>query len=302
MRVIDLSLDVAEIVGRGEPADLAASLHLPDALPDGGVIELLVCIHGGSYTRNYWTADFAGFAGYNFAAHMTARGYAVAALDMLGMGESAKPEPESILDRAKIAAANDHAARTFADGLRNGRWARADHVVMTGIGHSIGGMMAITQQARHRSFQRLAILGWSNQPLALSAEAIAMLKSHCVEHGYAAPPRTNMRAFFYGKDVPMALVEADEALASRTPSCLLRDSLTPDIVHAEAAAVQCPVFIAQGSIDTSPNPHREVPLYAGSRDVTLMMMDDTAHCHNFEPSRHRLWNRLDGWIGGLPME
>ena len=296
MRSVDLQLDVDNITGMHGGNHLSASLYLPDLLPDHGAIELLVCVHGGSYTRQYWNADFEGFENYSFAEYMTARGYAVAALDMLGMGQSAKPEPESVLDRAKIAAANAYASHVFADGLRNGRWAHARHVATTGIGHSIGGMVLITQQAAHRSFDRVAILGWSNQSLALPAEEIEALKSHCIEPGYAEPPRENMRALFYGAHVPTALIEADEAVASKTPSCLLRDSLTPNIVRDAAAAVQCPVFIAQGSVDTSPNPHLEVPFYQDSRDITLLMLDDTAHCHNFEPLRHRLWSRMADWI------
>ena len=53
--------------------------------------------------------------------------------------------------RAIVAAANHHVTTEIAAGLQDGRWGRAAGITITGIGHSIGGMMVITQQAAHRS-------------------------------------------------------------------------------------------------------------------------------------------------------
>jgi hypothetical protein len=55
-----------------------------------------------------------------------------------------------------------------------------------------------------------------------------------------------------------------------------------------------------GAVDTSPRPHAEVGYFRASPDVTLMVLPETAHCHNFATLRHRLWDRLDSWISSLP--
>ena len=55
-----------------------------------------------------------------------------------------------------------------------------------------------------------------------------------------------------------------------------------------------------GEIDTSPDPHGEVAFFKASPDVTLMVLERTAHCHNFATLRHRLWDRLDGWVTSTP--
>jgi len=300
MRSIALTIDVSASTGL-EEASLAACLHLPDTVPEGLPLELLVCLHGGGYTRGYWHPAFADFAGYSFAEDFSARGHAILAIDLLGMGESFKPEPETLLSRAMVAAANHQATTDVVRGLQDGSWAKAAAVTVTGVGHSIGGMMVITQAAAHQSFARVAVLGWANQPMVLGDADPAML-ARAIEPGYLATPRLMMRALFYAPDVPLALIEADEAAGSTTPSCLGRDALTPGIVHQASAAIACPVFVMHGAIDTSPDPHGEVAFFKGSNDVTLMVLPDTAHSHNFAQRRHALWDRLNGWIAATPVD
>jgi len=295
MRCEELRVDVAEATGIAGAA-LAASLYLPDAVPDD--LELLVCLHGGGYRRDYWHPAFQGFSGYSFAEALTEKGRAVLAVDLLGMGDSSRPEPETLLDRAKIAAANDVAVKLVATGLRDGRWAKASRLRVTGVGHSIGGMMVITQQAAHRSFARLAVLGWANQRMVLGdtdPETLAL----SIQPGYLATPREMMRGLFYAADVPLALVAADEAAGSTTPACLGRDALRPGIVHGASAAVTCPVFLAHGVVDTSPAPHQEPGYFKGSSDVTLLVLQGSAHCHNFARTRQVLWDRLDAWLNSV---
>jgi pimeloyl-ACP methyl ester carboxylesterase len=300
MKTVDFRIDVSGATGLAEGAELAMSLHLPDEIPVGGLLELLVCVHGGGYHRGYWHPTFIGHAGYSFAEHLTANGRAVLAVDLLGMGESTQPDPETKLSRAKVAAANHHATRQVAQGLTDGRWAQAGRVTVTGVGHSIGGMMVITQQAAHKSFDRLAVLGWANEPMLLGdTDPVALAAT--IQPGYLMTPRALMRTLFYIPDVPLALIEADEAIASPTPACLGRDALLPGIVHEAAASIACPVFVMHGSTDTSSNPYGEPQYFKNSTDVTLMLLHDTAHCHNFETHRHELWNRLDRWITSLPV-
>ncbi len=297
MRSIDLKFDVTEATGIDEPVHVAGTLHLPDQIAPGAKIDLLLCLHGGGYRRSYWNPGFADES-YSFAAYFTARGKAVLALDTLGMGESSKPERESKLSRLKLAAANAQALRETVQGLQDGRFANAASVSVSGIGHSMGGMMIITQAAAHGNMDRVAVLGWTNEKLDLGGADIGELIAATPAEGYAVTPRGMMRDFFYLPDVPRAIVEADEADGSPTPTCLGRDSLSPGIVHEAAAAITTPVLVVQAIVDTSPNPFAEVAYFKGSKDVTLSIMDGAAHCHNFASTRQDHWARLEHWIGG----
>jgi len=300
MQIHDIVLSAAGRAGIDWPAETAASLYLPDNIAALDKVELLFCIHGGSYRRGYWHANFPGLHGYSFAEHLTKRGFVVGSIDLLGMGDSSRPPPPRELTRAVIMAASDLACRDMVAGLKEGRWARARHVSATGVGHSIGGMIAIGQQARHTTFDRVAVLGWSNLPVSLPPATVESLRAQCAQGGYVNPQGAAIRPFFYGDDVPEAVVAADEVLSSVTPACLIADAITDGIVRSDAGEITCPVFLSQATVDTSSNPHAEPGYFAKSDDVTLLMLRNTAHCHNLGQHRYKLWDRLADWVEQSP--
>lgn len=287
MNSSEMMFDVTEAVGIGEPVRVAATLHLPDTLPEGP-LDLILAIHGGGYSRIYWNPPFADES-YSFAHFFTRRGKAVLAIDMLGMGESSTPEPESRLDRAKIAAAHASALQQAIAGL--GR-----PVSVTGVGHSMGGLMIITQAAAHQALDRVAVVGWANEPMILGDTDVATLQAGLIPSGYLATPRAQMRKLFYWPDVPLSLIEADEAQGSTTPACLGRDSLTPGIVHEASARIAVPVLVVQSVIDTSPSPEKETAYFAASPGVELQILEKAAHCQNFASTRVAHWTSLNDWI------
>jgi alpha-beta hydrolase superfamily lysophospholipase len=205
------------------------------------------------------------------------------------MGESSTPEPESRLDRAKIAAAHASALQQAVSGL--GR-----PVSVTGVGHSMGGLMIITQAAAHPGLDRVAVIGWANELMILGDTNVATLQAGLIPSGYLATPRAPMRKLFYWPDVPLSLIEADEASGSTTPACLGRDALTPGIVHEASARISVPVLIVQSVIDTSPSPEKETAYFSSSSKVELQILENAAHCQNFASTRAQHWNDLNDWI------
>jgi len=288
MKSIDLKLDVSEATGLGPDTRIAATLHLPSGGNDRPG-HLLLAIHGGGYRRSYWHPPFADES-YSFARWFTDRGKAVLAIDMLGMGDSTRPEPESVLSSRIIAAAHAEALRQVVAGW-NGP------VSVTGVGHSMGGMMIIAQAAAHGGMDRVAVLGWANEPMVLGDSDVATLQAGLSASGYLATPRARMRALFYAPDVPANLIAADEAHGSTTPATLGRDALTPGIVHGAAAQIAVPVLVVHSVIDTSPAPEREPAYFTASPSVALHVLEAAAHCQNFAGTRQRHWADLDDWIG-----
>ena len=282
----DFTIDVTQAVDIGEPVHIAATLHLPDA-PADGPLPLIFALHGGGYTRAYWDPPFADDS-YSFARFFTNRGKAVLAIDMLGMGASSRPEPESKLDRAKIAAAHAAALAHIV--------ARLGTASVTGVGHSMGGLMIITQADAFPAFDRVAVLGWANEPMVLGDTDPASLRADLIPSGYLPTPRVPMRGFFYAPDVALDLIEADEASGSTTPACLGRDALTPGIVHDAAARIAVPVLVVQSAIDTSSASGHEPAYFTASPNVELHILDGAAHCQNFASTRAEHWRKLDAWI------
>jgi len=280
-------LDVSAAAGLGERIHVAATLHLPDDMPEGP-LPLIFALHGGGYSRIYWHPPFADES-YSFAHWFTAQGKAVLAIDMLGMGQSSRPEPESRLSTAIIAA-------THAAALQHVVAMLDRPLSITGVGHSMGGMMIIAQAAAHPDFDRVAVLGWANEPMVLGDTDVATLQAGLIPSGYLPTPREPMRKLFYWPDVPIDLIGADEAHASTTPACLGRAALTPGIMHEASRQISVPVLVVQSVIDTSPALEKEPAYFSTARSVELQILEDAAHCQNFAGTRATHWTELNNWI------
>ena len=287
MKSIDMMLDVSCATRLDEPTQIAATLHLPDDMPDG-TLHLVFALHGGGYRRIYWNPPFADES-YRFAHWFADRGKAVLAIDMLGMGESSRPEPEDRLSLDIIAAAHAEALAQVVRSLNRS-------LNVTGIGHSMGGMVIIAQAAAHPAFDRVAVIGWANEPMILGDTDVATLQAGLIPSGYLPTPREPMRALFYWPDVPQSLIDADEAHASMTPATLGRAALTPGIVHEASAQLAVPIQIVQSVMDTSPAPQNEVAYFKASPDIEVQILPEAAHCQNFASTRVQHWATLNDWI------
>src|SRR5881398_89973 len=140
LRPTELILDVSADLPFGEPAFLAASVHLP--VPRVDVPRaVLICWPGGSYARSYWDMHVPGHPGYSFAEYMTAQGFIVVAADHLGVGASSKPaDGDSVTFETMSAAAASFVAQTralLAEGARELGGRPLPSVPIIGVGHSL---------------------------------------------------------------------------------------------------------------------------------------------------------------------
>lgn len=302
-----IRFDVSDAVG--EHATLAATYYSAPTSDSGSnsgsASGVLVCLPGGTYNRAYWHLDIPGSPGYNFAEYAAQHGYSVMAIDPLGTGDSSRPARD--IDLKDIAAA-----------LAGATAALPDLTDITGrpvvVAHSLGGHLAILQQAAFTSYAAMAILGCTNQhvaPLNLDAGFIARAanpagRAELVEQLCAAIPepyvktsRGGLQSWFHLHDVPPAVVEADQASTLSVVPRRFGAAAVPGITADEAALIDVPVFLGYGVVDVSPEPRAEARFYRRSPDITTVVLPSSAHCHNMASSRHRLWNRLLSWVDGV---
>src|SRR5262249_11248987 len=92
MQVTDVRIDVTDAAGLGEPAWIAATVHLP--VPERLAEPPLVCFAkpGGGYSRGYFTIDLPGPATGAQAIWHGERGWIFVSIDHLGVGESSLHE------------------------------------------------------------------------------------------------------------------------------------------------------------------------------------------------------------------
>lgn len=286
----ELTLAVGGPDGAATVERVAGSVWWPAGPPRDP--SLVVCFHGGGYTRAYYHLTVPGHPGYSMAEHLAERGHIVVALDQPGVGASSRPPDGSALTVDVVTAAHQAACAEILGAVRAGSLvpglAPQPLVTTTGIGHSLGGSLVAVQQARYRTFDRIASLGATNLPRQWGGEF-----SFEVVSGYATFDRIALRPGFYFDNVPEAVIAADEALGVDMPAALVP---APDVAAAGAHLVDVPVLLSFAERDTSPDPRAEVGVFSASDDLSLLILRSSGHCSNFSSTRRTLWSRLDSWV------
>jgi pimeloyl-ACP methyl ester carboxylesterase len=293
-----MRLDVSEAVG--EEASLAATYYPARGATAGA---LLVCLPGGTYSREYWDLRIAGHRGYSFAEFAAERGYAVVTIDPLGTGESSKPARD--FDFTDIAAALASAVSRLPDSI-------GDHAAPVAVAHSLGAYLAIVQESLFSSYAGLANLGCTNlhvaqlnlDPTFIARAATPQGRGElarqilaALPEAYAEAPREYLQSWFHLPDVPAEVVAADCVTAKSVVPRVFGTAMIPGVVAEHAARIDVPVLIGYGAVDVSPDPHAEAALYCRSPDVTTVVLPGSAHCHNMASSRQLLWRRVLEWAG-----
>lgn len=331
---VEIVIDVSDAAGLDVPASVGATVALPDPalLPDRPV----VCLArpSSSYARGYYTCDLPGAGSGAQAGFHAAQGWIFVALDTLGCTGDPTIDPEDLTFR--LLAATGHAAEReillrLANGVLLAGYPPVNQPVKVGIGHSLGGALAIYQQAHHRSYDGLAVLGFgavrSHPPVPPGAPEVVTawyardaaledcrepLNARAVARAEGQPDAAweALAWGFHHDDVPPDVVEQDlahyEAIArergqrddsppwyaARTPTRAARSTLTPGIVASEAAAVDVPVLVATGERDLVPDPAGEPRAYLSSPGVDVFNCPRMGHVHNMAGTRRLLWERI----------
>ena len=284
----------------GETNVLVGSVHRPAGTPRA----VLVCWPGGSYGRSYW--EFDGYPEYNFATYMTSRGYAVIAADPLGVGDSSRPAAVDGVTLEVMASA----CAEFTSQLRD-LLSVAPGTQFIGIGHSLGGCITVIAQAKHECYDRVVSLGYTHgakDAVTVDAGANTDARSAATtqaqaffadwDAGYAISPREPNHAWLYTPSTPAEVIAADDRTVTAWPRQAYVEALLPGCTIQFATQLRCPLFLGFGDHDIPERPCDDAALYGSSSDVTLVVMPDAAHCHNFASSRHALWDRIANWADG----
>jgi pimeloyl-ACP methyl ester carboxylesterase len=297
-----------------------ATWVFPPQRPISETVPLLWCLPGGSYSKAYWHLEITGHPGYSFAEYFAAQGMLVIAVDHIGTGDSSRHPRASELLPHVVAGANEVA---YADLI--GRVIAGDLIPTLGplncsprigVGHSMGAMLAVIQQSRHGSFDAVASLGFGNVGPNISFgdsnddrwasvdEVMEIAKSGALDDPVVIPRCDALRSIpqlrehLYG-NVSDAVIAADEFTNTCLPGVTGALSTVPFIAADHAARLRCPVFIGLGERDSTSAHHDESKAFRSSCDITLYILEGSAHCHNLADTRHQLWDRLARWIRGL---
>jgi alpha-beta hydrolase superfamily lysophospholipase len=304
------------VVAAGEPA---YGLDFEVFAPPAGVAPLAVmfCIPGGGLTKAYYSLEVEGAAQYHWARAMADRGLVVVNIDPLGVDEAARPADGYTLRLEMMALANARATAEIRRRLDRGAIpgvAPCAGLPVVGLGSSMGGAIATISQAKHGSYDALALLGAHPngdaaqlpEPILATADGdaagmpdrLAAVLRELGRDPYApmkAGPRTK-RVFGGGDSAAVAALRTARASVLTMPGISV---MVPGGWRDAAAAVTVPVFLAFGERDFWEHPQDAVGYLTACHDVTLAILPQTGHTHLVFPSVAELQRRVARWVRGL---
>jgi alpha-beta hydrolase superfamily lysophospholipase len=323
---VDLRIDVSARVDIPGKHEISAWLFVPEILAEPPTV--IFCEHGGSgVTKKYWHMEIEGHPGYSFAEYFAARGYIVVATDDLGVGESSRPADSWLVTSLVTAQANrgvvDHVVERLAQGELADGLPPCEAPLLIGLSHGRGGMMRLREQAHYRTYDGLAIMGFTNHdasknipkefwgapllPLVreltqgkrgLEAELeLAKLRGNPLVQP-SATKRSAMNPLYFYDDVPQAVIEADmKAGMGQDPGPVTMAAMMIGGVAADdARVVEVPVLLGWGERDASTDSRTEATYYRSSPDVTFHYLPRSGHCQNFASGRAQHWRRIALWL------
>ncbi|MDA8044489.1 MAG: alpha/beta hydrolase [Actinomycetota bacterium] len=315
-RTVGIEIDGAAVVG-GAKLRLRGWVKAPVRAAEASGI-VLYCLAGGGCSTRYFDTQVPRWSGYSMADFFVSRGGVVVAVDHPGIGRSDPVDDLYSLTPTVVAGCHERVAARVRAGLESGALVPGYPPVavrsFVGVGHSMGGLLAVVQQARHRSFDALALLGHgSGLPDQLSPAELAVsgsgldgveatiegLARQRFDRATRGPRRPLARGAFFTDSVPQA-VRADFA-AQGVPllyTCGLT-SMIPGVTAAERAVIDVPTFFGFGDHDLIDDYVDCIAQFRSLRDISMYVLADSGHCHNQASGRHVLWQRMQEWAAAV---
>ena len=281
---------------------------------------LWVCVPGGGNNRRYFDLEVTGEgSAFSMARTLAASGDLVVTVDPPGVGESDTPDDAYALSPTVVSDVLAAAIETLRTdlgrrgGLGSGAFSSITPRAVVGLGHSAGALLVACQQARHRSYDMTALLGFSASglPEVLSDEEL-QYAGRPVEFGQALVELTRVR---FGDPLPDwsnrdlgerrsdTLATAVDAALAQASSRLLAlvgmTAIVPGSVQPELDKIQVPVFAALGEHDLAGTLDVLPAQLPACGDLTLFLLEDAGHNHNVAKNRQALWSRLMRWADSV---
>ncbi|WP_437601748.1 alpha/beta hydrolase [Sorangium sp. So ce590] len=258
---------------------------------------LQVLVHGLTYTHAYWDMPSMGGRDYSYARYMAKEGYAVLALDLLGAGESSRPDGD-FLDLAQTA---ESVHQVIAEMRTSGGVFKTPFSRIALVGHSNGAITSTLVQSTYNDADVLVNTGFAftPHPIPVSPEAIsALLQTPYI----AIPPEIRTDIFYDAANADPALIDFDNATIADTYTrgqflSLLAVSGDPSLSGIQG--VTSPVLIQFGETDElQPASYvdSDAALYTGAERVTTAIVPRTGHILNGHRGTPVGWQQIDCWI------
>ncbi len=296
-------------VGEFDNLHLGASWWAPDAQRSKTVF---VCLAGGGMRREYFDLAAGSNANFSFVASMRAYGHGLLLVDHPGVGDSDAPGDGYLLDPYLIAQAHHLALQQLHQVLPE-----LAQMHSIGVGHSMGAMITLIQQARYASHRAIALLGFGfdglpaylppaardllDDRLALEA-ASAELARAMFKLPYPVIPAGGNGGIYGGTHAADGAVAAIKAVSTHLLPVPAFMSMYPHHWDALAGKINVPVLLALGDQDLVRAPDNVEHVFSASPAVDVMVLPETGHSQFVFATRTDLFAQIGQWPDRLKEE
>ncbi len=262
-----LQIEVGDVAPRGVDEVAATVVRGDPGAP------IVVCTPGGGMSSRYFDLPLAG---YSMLEHLAGAGLGVVLLEPPGTEPGNAAVDGYELVPSVVARINAAVVARLP----------LDRRPLIGLGHSMGAMLTVVQQADHRSFDALALLGYSGRGLpevltpdeldhAGRESTLSTTLGELAARRFRRPligSTTTASEFVLGVEVePEARAALDTAAAPLLACCGLA-SMIPGSHASSLAAIDVPVFCALAEFDIAGPPHTLPGTFTGTGDITFHLL------------------------------
>jgi pimeloyl-ACP methyl ester carboxylesterase len=287
-------------------------LVFPVTLSDGNTYEMIgylhyqgnyknrplqVLVHGTTYTQEYWDLPVINGVDYSYSRYMASRKYAVLALDMLGAGESSKPDGD-LLDLAETASSIH---QVLVELRSPGGVVKAPFDQIALVGHSFGAVINTIVQSTYGDADVLVNTGFAFTPHPTPIDPAAIIELLATPY-IRLPPEIRAALFYHGPTADPAVIAYDNAEIADTFTRgqllgLLAVFADPQI--AGVGGVNSPVLIQLGENDIL-HPASllaaDAALYVEAPAVATVMVPEVGHILNAHLGAVVGWQQIADWL------
>jgi pimeloyl-ACP methyl ester carboxylesterase len=288
-------------------------LVFPVTLSDGGTYSLVgylyyqgsyrnrplqVTLHGGNYNHRYWDIPTLDGQPYSYAQYMAGQHYAVLAFDLLGTGESSKPDADFLSFQQMGSAVHQALGRLRTEDNPVGY--AFDTIVL--VGHSLGSALAAHVQGTYHDADALVSTGLVFVPYQRPLDPALVIDISSRYPYFKLPPEVR-KSLFHD-----ALTTAPEVLAYDLAAL---DDVIPrgyvftifpfleDTSVTRVDQVTSPVLVQLGERDVlAPGAlaEQEAAVWTSASSVTVQVLPDIGHSFNAHRTASHSWSGIDAWL------
>jgi pimeloyl-ACP methyl ester carboxylesterase len=311
---LTMSVDVSDLDLSGV-GQVEVDLHIPPGIGPSPV--LWCCVPGGGVTRSYFDPEAPVEAGqYSMARFAAERSMVVLLIDPPGAGGSDVPDDGYQLTPQRVAGVLEAVVTRVIDRFASGQvpgLASTTFAAVVGVGHSAGALLVACQQAHHRTFDALMLLGFSDTGLIgvlnedekafvdRPAELVAALP-RLVQARFGGPlpqrPYVDLDAPT-SSDAEAVVKAVGLPTATRLLALVGLMAIIPGSMKPEMDLISVPTFAAVGERDIAGDVGNLVGQLPACHDLTLITLSGVGHNHNQSGSRLALWDRMIRWSDSI---